>query len=256
MKYLDIKKSHQRKISDKKAEEECGDMFGKYWEDVDIDLSKTDVRRINYITAQKIIEEHEWIGTMPLPKSCRYMYGIYFRSLDGGEEFLGGVEVFVEPSTRQFNKEYPRQALQLNRGACLFWTPPNTATYFLSRCLNDLKKEGIKIIIAYCTQEAGEIGNIYQALSWDFVGFTQASKSYWLDEHWVSERTLADKKKWARNQNNDAWVEKFENLKTRVIKPKLKYVKILVRHSEERKIRELYQFHPLPYPKKAKRSLS
>lgn len=249
---FDIPKSHQRKISDRKMKHAKGDMFGRYWEDIDTDLHKTEVKRINFVTARKIIEEHEWMGTMPLPKSCRFMYGIYFRNKENTETFLGGAEVFVQVPTQQFNKEYPREAVQLNRGACLFWTPRNTATYFISRCLNDLKKNGIKIVVAYCTQEAGEVGNIYQALSWDFVGTTPGTKMYWLDERWISDRSLSPKIAWAKKQSDsEFWLSKFKDLEYKTTKDKLKYVKIMASKKETEYIRELYGFFPMPYPKKA-----
>lgn len=208
-----------------------------------INLKEAIVKRIDFNTASTIILPYEWIGTMPLPKSCRYMFGIYF---DG---ILGGAIVYVEPSTRAFNKEYPRQVLQLNRGACAHWTPKNTASKLISSSLKVLKSEGIKIIIAYCTQEAGEIGTIYQALGWWYVGNTVPSKVYYLDNHWVSERTLADKTKWARAKDI-RWQEKFANLPMKELQPKYKYVKLLVDGKEAKVICELYKFSSLSYPKR------
>ena len=194
------------------------------------------------MTAKKIILEHEWIGTMPLPKSCRFIYGIYF---DG---YCGGVVVYVEPSTRQFNELYPRQAVQLNRGACLHWTPHNTASYFLSKTFKMLKKQGIKIIVAYCTQEAGEIGIIYQSLNFGYIGETAKSNVYWLDNHWISERTLADKTKWAKNKPE--YLEAFKSLKTKPLKPKYKYMLLIGSKTESKNIRKIYNIIPKQYPRR------
>lgn len=235
--------AHQKIIRDSQVLKQKPNLFGKWWEEIDKDLLKTEVKRISFKTAEPIILEHEWIGTMPLPKSCRFMYGIYF------EGNLGGVVVYVEPSTRQFNEKYPRQVIQLNRGACVFWTPKNTATRLISQSLKDLKREGIKIIIAYCTQEAGEIGTIYQALGWDYVGDTAESNVYYLDNHWVSERTLADKKTWAKNKDK-RWLESLNNLPFKKLKPKLKYVKLIGDKKENEKIRKEFEFYPLPYRKR------
>jgi hypothetical protein len=206
-------------------------------------LDKSYIKRIDFNTASKIILQYEWIGTMPLPKSCRYIFGQYF------DDVLGGVIVYVEPSTRQFNKLYPRQVLQLNRGACAYWTPKNSASKLISQSLKDLKNDEIKLVIAYCTPEAGEIGTIYQALGWWYVGDTSPSKVYFLDGHWISERTLADKVKWAKNKEI-RWQDKFKNLEFRRLSGKYKYIKLLGSKQENDKIIELFGFKSLAYPKR------
>lgn len=241
--------AHQFKIRQaRQAGKSDADMFGEWYEHINLNLGDSEVRRIDYVTAKTIIEDYEWIGTMPLPKSCRFMYGIYF---DG---CLGGVAVFVEPSTRQFNNDYPRQVVQLNRGACCYWTPPNTASYFLSRCFKELRKEGIIAVVAYCTKEAGEFGTIYQALGFHFVGCTEPSKVYWLDGYWMSERSLADKRRWAAQTNNDEWIAKFENLESKTLEGKFKYVKPIGTHKQNKRFLSAFGFEPLEYPKRGVRT--
>ena len=172
------------------------------------------------------------------------MYGLYF---DGN---LGGAVVYVEPSTRQFMTGYPRKVVQLNRGACTFWSPKNSASYLISRSLKMLKSEGVLLVVAYCTQEAGEIGTIYQSLGWWCVGKTLPSKAYWLDNHWVSARTLADKTKWAKDKSVE-WQNKFKNLKSRKLKGKWKYIKLLGSHKQNEQICDRFSYRPLLYPKRA-----
>ena len=230
-----MNKAHQRIIrEEREANRADNNMFGDWHTNINKALSNTEIKRINYVTARKMIEDYEWIGTMPLPKSCRYIYGIYF---DG---CLGGVEVFVEPSTRQFNQEYPRKVVQLNRGACAYWTPKNTASYFIARCLKLLRQEGVVAVIAYCTLEAGEYGTIYQALGFDYVGDTTPSKVYFLDGHWVAERTLADKKKWAKARGGH-WIDKFDKLPCKKLQGKLRYLKLIGTHKENKDF--LYTYH-------------
>ena len=244
---LNIPKSHQRIISERHSQNTgSADLFGVWWKDISPSLSNCIVKRISYKIAEPIILEHEWIGTMPLPKSCRYMFGIYFNG------HLGGAVVYVEPSTRQFNDEYPRQALQLNRGACVFWTPKNSASKLIAESLKMLKQENIKIVLAYCTPEAGEAGTIYQSLGFWYVGRTQPSYSYYLDEHWISERTLADKKKWARTKDK-RWAECFNNLPRRQLVGKFKYVKLIGTHRQNKDIAKRFGYTSLPYPKRAEK---
>tara|TARA_R110000751_G_C13652665_1_gene468204 strand:+ start:56 stop:880 length:825 start_codon:yes stop_codon:yes gene_type:complete len=234
--------SHQKKISEQRKKNHAdADMFGKWYEDIDTSLQNAVVKKINYVTAQKIIEDYEWIGTMPLPKSCRYIYGIYF------EGCLGGVEVFVEPSTRQFNEKHPRKVVQLNRGACAYWTRKNTASYMLAECFKQLKKEGVIAIIAYCTIEAGEFGTIYRACGFKYTGETKPSKTYYLDKHWVSERTLADKKKWAKSKGI-GWVNKFNNLESKMLQAKLRFLKQIGTHKENKEFKKHYGYEFLKQP--------
>ena len=235
-------KAHQRIIREQKAKEKPLCLFPDK-PDV-IDLKKAIVKPVSFLTAEKIIKEYEWIGTMPLPKSCRFIFGIFFNG------FCGGVLIFVEPSTRQFNKNHPRQAVQLNRGACVHWTPKNTASFLISKSTKKLKECGIKIITAYCTVEAGEIGTIYQASNWWYVGKTSPSNVYWLDNHWIAERTLADKKKWSKNKPK-RWLEAFNNLPKKRLKAKSKYVRLIGTNKENKKIAKLYNFTQKPYPKRS-----
>ncbi len=237
--------SHQYKIREKrKLLKSDADIFGEWYKDIDLSLANAEVKPINFTTARAIIEDYEWIGTMPLPKSCRYIYGIYF---DG---CLGGVEVFVEPSTRQFNEKYPRKVVQLNRGACCYWTPRNTASYLLGRCFRLLKKQGVIAIMAYCTKEAGEYGTIYQSVNFDYVGETQPSKVYWLDGYWMSERSLADKKKWAKNKGLTEWVDKFNDLERKTLDGKFRYLKTIGTKKENKEFVSQYNYKPQPYPKR------
>tara|TARA_R100001594_G_C3958986_1_gene244846 strand:- start:42 stop:761 length:720 start_codon:yes stop_codon:yes gene_type:complete len=238
-------KSYQRIIRERKIKEKPPlSLFPDY--PLNINLQESKVRPISFKTAEKIILEYEWIGTMPLPKSCRFIYGIYF---DG---ICGGVVVFVEPSTRQFIKKNPRQAVQLNRGACVHWTPKNTASRLISKSIKILKTKGIKIIQAYCTLEAGEYGTIYQSLSWWYVGKTSSSYTYFLDNHWISERTLADKKKWAKNKSKK-WIKLFSNLPKKQLKGKLKYIKLIGSKKENKINAKRYNYKPLKYIKRGNR---
>ena len=57
-------KAHQRIIREQKAKEKAS--LGLFSDKPDeINLQKTKIRQINYQTAEKIILEYEWLGTMP-----------------------------------------------------------------------------------------------------------------------------------------------------------------------------------------------
>jgi hypothetical protein len=237
-----VGKAHQRIIREKKESEQ--DLQHTFLINPDNPCLYTSlVKEVDFKTASTIILDYEWIGTMPLPKSIRYMYGIYF---DG---VLGGVEIYVEPSTRQFFEKYPRRVVQLNRGAVTHWTPRNTASFMLGKTFDLLRKHNIIAIVAYCTKEAGEVGTIYQSCNFIYTGETSPSKSYYLDGHWISERTLADKKSWAKNKS-ERWVEKFKTLPTRELSGKYRYIYLLGTKRQNKDFLNQYGYNSLPYPKR------
>jgi hypothetical protein len=240
-----IGKAHQREIREMKEKEIC-DQLTFLEAPESPSLKNAVIKRIDFLTASTLILEYEWIGTMPLPKSCRFIYGIYF------EGVLGGVVIFVEPSTRKFNKLYPRRVVQLNRGAVAHWTPKNTASRLIGGAIKELKKNDVLAIIAYCTPEAGEVGTIYQACNFIYTGKTQPSNSYYLDGHWVSGRTLADKISWAKNKNS-MWLDKFNSLPTRKMQGKFRYVLPIGSNLENKRFMTDNNYISMPYPKRMER---
>ena len=138
----------------------------------EVSLKKSLIREISYLNAKKIIEEYEWLKTMPLFN--KYIFGIYFIIND--IEYLGGVVIYSEEysankSTTWNKYDFTGKILLLSRGVCLWWTPKNTASYFISKTLKWIKQNTqYKIITATVDPMAGEIGTIYQSLNWHYVG--------------------------------------------------------------------------------------
>ena len=98
-----------------------------------VDLNKTIIKRINKSTATKIILEYEWLHSMPF--SNKYFFGLYF--IINNVEYLGGVLVFgneYSENTGVWKKYgYENKIILLSRGVCLWWTPKNSASFFISR---------------------------------------------------------------------------------------------------------------------------
>lgn len=137
----------------------------------DVNLKKTIIKRIDKSTTTKVVLEYEWLHSMPVAN--KYFFGIYF--IINNEEYLGGVLVFgneYSENTGVWKKYgYEGKMLLLSRGVCLWWTPKNTASYFISRACKWIKKNtNYRIITATVDQAAGEIGTIYQSLNWHYVG--------------------------------------------------------------------------------------
>jgi hypothetical protein len=53
----------------------------------------------------------------------------------------------------------------------LHYAPRNAASYLISRaCRLAQREHGWTVFYAYADPDAGEIGTIYQALGWDYIG--------------------------------------------------------------------------------------
>lgn len=137
----------------------------------DVNLKNSEIKQIDKKTATKIILEYEWLHSMPFAN--KYFFGIYFNI--NNFQYLGGVLVFgneYSENTGVWKKYgFEDKILLLSRGVCLWWTPKNTASFFISRVCDWLKKNtNYKIITATVDPAAGEIGIIYQSLNWYYVG--------------------------------------------------------------------------------------
>tara|TARA_R110000868_G_scaffold279930_1_gene540015 strand:+ start:44 stop:811 length:768 start_codon:yes stop_codon:yes gene_type:complete len=164
-KIYDIGIAHQKIIRDKRAETDKQNLFGSYWSELDLDLKKSVVREIDLHSAAKMIIEYEWLGCMPAVNF--YAYGIFFNNV------CGGVVVFGQEYTENLGVwdkyDYTGKILLLSRGVCLHWTPINTNSKLIMSAVKMLP-EKYKIVTATTDHLAGEIGTIYQACNFYYVG--------------------------------------------------------------------------------------
>jgi hypothetical protein len=185
--------AYQYEIRVQKERQDSGDLFGKWWEFENLDLQNSDVERITPQTAASIILEYEWLGTMPpFIVEC---FGLYFPSKSLGR-VLGGAIVFSQRMEQNLidagtlKSIIPDDALYLSRGACAYWTPKNSASNMISRAA---KQMGDCTILAYSDPSAGEVGSIYQALNWHYLGQTEDHSDpsgFQIDGKFYSTRSL------------------------------------------------------------------
>ena len=109
---------------------------------------------------RKFIERYEWLGT------CGFSVRYVFTARYNGK--LGGVVMIAEPNGYQFDIKL--EAL-IQRGACASWTPKNLGSRLVMfSCKWMVKNTTKRIFVAYSDPEAGEIGTIYQACNFDYLG--------------------------------------------------------------------------------------
>lgn len=221
-----------------------GDPFGG-----DIpDLSQAKVRPISYRLAEQVILKYEWLGTMA---KTQYHYGIFFGLHLAGVTCTGVGGTAGNNTHKPFGVER-QECLTLARGACVHWAPPGTNSKLVAWTTRLLAKEKRgKVIIAYADSDAGEIGTIYQAAGWTYIG-----KGGWVPQYiapngrvydcrlvsdlaeksgvdWVPQRDAMLRKGWREQRSN----------------PKGRYCLILDRKDEN--LRERVEAMKQPYPKRA-----
>ena len=167
-------KAHQRVIREKASIEEEHNLFGRYWNDIDVSKKNATIKQITREQALPIILKYEWLGTLPV--NFTKFVGLYF------DNYLTGVACFhnINVSGKYSLFGYP--AWCLGRGACVHFSP-NWAGSFLvsSACKLLFNKLKPVYIVAYSDYDAGEIGTIYQACNWVFLG--KIKTQVWRDKN-------------------------------------------------------------------------
>jgi len=158
-------KAHQRIVREEKEIEDAHNVFGKWWEDIDTDIKKAVVKPIERKQAQEVIEQYEWLGCMPA--MVKYCFGIYF------ENNLGGVVVYSHEYSENLGHwdkyDYTGKMILLSRGACVHWAHPHSASKLITSSMKMLPAK-YKVVTATVDELAGEIGTIYQACNFYYIG--------------------------------------------------------------------------------------
>lgn len=232
----------QKELRDRHLVE--GDPF-----DGDIPPLKTArVRPISARLAQQIILKYEWLGTMA---KTQHHFGIFFGMHLAGVTCCGIGGTAGNNVHRPFEVER-HELLTLARGACVHWAPPGTNSKLVAWSVKHLQrmKRG-KVMIAYADSDAGEIGTIYQACGWHYIGASGwvpqmvAPNGRVYDCRIVSEAAGKSGVSWVAQRDamvRAGWTEQRSN-------PKHRYCVIL--DKDDRALAERVRTMEQPYPKRA-----
>jgi len=232
-------KSHQRAIRDKKA---LLDSINKPYND----LNGFSVKRISKGESKTIILEYEWLGTMGRAYAC---YGLF-----KGAKLLGAINFGVPSSHESRNicgLELSPKSICLERGACSHLAPSNAASFFIVRAVEMASKDfGWEIFYAYSDPEAGEIGTVYQACNWFYIGQGVGRdpgrrREYYedIEGNLISERTLRRRKLKKSELLMSGWKIQYKQ-------PKHKYVWFEGSKSRKFQLRSLCRYPFKKYPKR------
>jgi hypothetical protein len=130
-----------------------------------VDIGTATVRPISLTEARAIIERHEYLGTMPAV--ARWAFGLFFGDRLGGVAVFG--DEYAENRGVWDRYGFTGKIVALLRGACLPWAHRYSASKLIRGSMA-LLPERFRVVTATCCAAAGEIGSVYQAAGFDFVG--------------------------------------------------------------------------------------
>lgn len=216
---------------------------------VDLALKDAVVRPVSRAAAERVILRYEWLGTLP---STRRHYGIFFGP------YLAGVTAVAVGNgaggaygAMQFGIERLELAT-LQRGACVSWAPPGTNSKLVSWTVRLLARDepAVKLMIAFADSEAGEVGTIYQAAGWTYLG-PGARVTEWVAPNGGIRNNATVLKKDRRGRRSTVWMAerlRAAGWKAQQSNPKGRYAVVVDRRDE--KLVDRVAAMALPYPKR------
>lgn len=163
-------------------------------------------------SAIEFIKRHEWLGN--LSQYTTHWFGAYHKHM------LAGVILMNMPNafSKLLGEETPKLERLISRGACVSWSPKNLGSSFIMWCINWMvKNTDYRLFTAYSDPTAKELGTIYQACNFYYLGNTSGTGTRYVNPYTgkiVSDRFFrvrsAYKKyakelgiSWEKNWNND-----------------------------------------------------
>ena len=220
-----------------------------------LEVKRAIVRPVSRGLAKQIILKYEWLGTLP---NCNHFYGIFFGDYCAGVTCVGvgvgGANVYAYKEFK-LNNQY--EFAYLMRGANVHWSPTGANSKLVSWTCRLLPKQtGARLIIAYSDSDAGEIGTIYQACNWVFVGKGQST------QQWIAPNGRVFDQKYASNLGVKSKVPRGSAVKwlldagwkTQLSNPKGRYVYVLDK-SDKALIDRVERLRQ-PYPKRDTRPVN
>lgn len=176
----------------------------------DFQLNKEEIT----LEIRKFIERYEWLGTLGWHVKWA------FTARWNGK--LAGVVLISEP-TKYSKFTDPKKEALIQRGACSSWAPKNlNSRLVMFACRWMSKNTEKRLFVAYSDPKAGEIGTIYQACNFKYLGSSFGRKKSYILQNGkrVGKRYFtrtASMKKWAKESNiswDKSWTKEngYQNL--------------------------------------------
>ena len=139
---------------------------------------------------KEFVIRHEWLGNMPHRPTHRFI------ATYRGQ--LAGVIVMATPNafSHLLGKENRNKEKLISRGACISWSPKNLASSLMMFSIRWMvKNTPYRYFSAYSDTEARELGTIYQACNFIYLGQGSGTRFKYYDpgqphRDWFSDRNF------------------------------------------------------------------
>lgn len=126
----------------------------------------------------EFIKRHEWLGTLSLYTT--HWFACYYKDI------LAGVILFNMPNafSKIVGDDSPMLERLISRGACISWSPKNLASAFLMWSIKWMvANTRYRVFIAYSDPSAKELGTIYQACNFYYMGNKAGGKYKYINPY-------------------------------------------------------------------------
>lgn len=151
------------------------------------------------LKARNFIIENEWLGN--LTQLSTHYFGAYYK------DTLAGVLVYSVPNafSKLLGEDTPQLERLLSRGACASWTPKNLASSLIIWSIKWLvQNTSFRLFTCYGDVEAGELGTIYQACGFYYLGQSAGTTKRYVNPYTgkvVSDRFFRQKTAYKKYAN-------------------------------------------------------
>jgi len=141
-----------------------------------LDVKRAVVRPVSRKLAEQVILKYEWLGTMA---QTGIHYGLFFGNYCAGVTCVAAGAATGGVNAHRLFGVRREELGTLARGACVHWAPPGANSKLVAwTCKLLSKQSGVRVLVAYADTDAGEIGTIYQACNWTYIGRGDATTQF------------------------------------------------------------------------------
>lgn len=159
---------------------------------------------------KNFIERHEWLGRVSL-----YPTHIFTARYKG---ILAGVVIMDMPSvfSKMLGENTKKLERLISRGACISWSPKNLGSSLIMFAIKWMVNHTqYRLFVAYSDAEAKELGTIYQACNFYYLGKKSGAKKQYKTEtgRWVSDRYFRARSVYKKLAKNDGitWIDEWQD---------------------------------------------
>jgi len=163
-----------------------------------------------FTEVKAFIERHEWLGKLSL-----YPTHFFTARYNG---ILAGVVIMDMPNafSKLLGENTKNLERLISRGACVSWSPKNLASKLISFSIDWMvKNTQYRLFTAYSDTEAKELGTIYQACNFYYLGKHSGTSYQFKIEtgKWVSDRYFRSRSVYKRlaKANGIDWKSEWQD---------------------------------------------